>query len=202
MHGAVIPMASTSAENEGTSAVTRLLRAYNDGEEDALDDLVPLVYDTLRRVAQRQLRGERDDHTLSSTALVHEAYIQLSRLGDVQWQDRRHFFAAAARTMRHILVDYAVRRNAQKRGGDVRKVNVDDADLPSEENLDELITLNRAMDRLEKFDDRLVRVVECRFFAGLTIEETAETLDISDATVSRYWTRARAWLNRELTRDA
>jgi RNA polymerase sigma factor (TIGR02999 family) len=123
-------------------------------------------------------------------------------MGDVQWRDRRHFFAAAAQTMRHILVDYAVRRNAQKRGGDFRKVPLDDWVLPSHENMDELITLDRAMKKLEKFDERLVRIVECRFFAGLTIEETAETLEVSDATVSRDWTRARAWLNRELTRDA
>lgn len=194
-------MASASAGSEGTSAVTRLLRAYSEGEADALDDLVPLVYDTLRRVAHQQLRGERRDHTLSSTALVHEAYLELTRCGGVQWQDRRHFFAAAAQTMRHILVDYAVRRKAQKRGGDRRKVPLDDALLPAEDNLDDLITLNRAMERLEQFDDRLVRIVECRFFAGLTIEETAEALDISDATVSREWTRARAWLNREMARD-
>jgi len=195
-------MASAPAENEGTSAVTRLLRAYNEGEADALDDLVPLVYDSLRRVAHQQLLGERRDHTLSSTALVHEAYLELARIGDAQWRDRRHFFAAAAQTMRHILVDYAVRRNAQKRGGDFRKVPLDDWILPSHENLDELITLDRAMKKLEEFDERLVRIVECRFFAGLTIEETAETLEVSDATVSRDWTRARAWLNRELTRDA
>ena len=194
-------MASAPAENEGTSAVTQLLLAYNEGDADALDDLVPLVYDALRRVAHQQLRGERRDHTLSSTALVHEAYLELARIGDVQWRDRRHFFAAAAQTMRHILVDYAVRRGAQKRGGDFRKVPLDDWILPSHENLDELITLDHAMKRLEEFDERLVRIVECRFFGGLTIEDTAEALEISDATVSRDWTRARAWLNRELTRD-
>lgn len=204
-------MASTSAEDQNTggaaeasstSAVTRLLRAYSEGQEDALDDLVPHVYESLRRVAHRQLRRERPDHTLSSTALVHEAYLELARFGDVRWEDRRHFFAAAAQTMRHILVDYAVRRKAQKRGGDHRKVPFEEAILQTEHNLDDVIMLNDALTRLQELDERMVRVVECRFFAGFTIEETAEALDISDATVSRDWTRARAWLNRELATDA
>lgn len=179
--------------------MTQLLRAFSGGDEAALNDLVPLVYDSLRRVAQKQLRGERRDHTLSSTALVHEAYLELARLGDIEWEDRRHFFAAAAQTMRHILVDHAVRRNAQKRGGDRQRIPFDKVILSSEENLDDLLALNQALSRLEEFDERLVRIVECRYFAGLTIEDTARALDISEATVSRDWTRARAWLNRELT---
>ncbi len=189
------------AKNESTSDVTRLLRAYSEGREEALNEVIPLVYETLRRVARRQLRGERRDHTLSSAALVHEAYLELARLGDVEWQDRRHFLGAAAQTMRHVLVDYAVRRKAQKRGGDLKKVPFEEAILQSEDQLEDVISLNDALTRLEDLDDRLVRVVECRYFAGLTIDETAEALDVSDATVSRDWTRARAWLNRELTRD-
>ncbi len=193
-------MKSASSESGGGATVTQLLRAYSRGDEAALDDLVPLVYDALRQVAQKQLRGERRDHTLSSTALVHEAYLELARLGEVEWEDRRHFFAAAAQTMRHILVDYAVRRNAQKRGGNRLQVPFEDAVVASEDNVEDLIALNQALSRLETVDERLVRIVECRYFAGLTIEETAQTLDISEATVSRDWTRARAWLNRELTR--
>lgn len=187
------------AGGESPSNVTRLLHAFSEGREEALDEVIPLVYDTLRRVARRQLRGERRNHTLSSAALVNEAYLELARLGDVEWRDRRHFLAAAAQTMRHLLVDYAVRRKAQKRGGDLEQVPFEEAILQSDEHLEDIISLHGALDRLEELDERLVRVVECRYFAGLTIEETAEVLDISDATVSRDWTRARAWLNRELT---
>lgn len=190
------------AKTERVSDVTRLLRAYNAGREEALDEVIPLVYDTLRRVARRQLRAERRNHTLSSAALVHEAYLELARLGDVEWKDRRHFLGAAAQTMRHLLVDYAVRRKAQKRGGNFNEVPFEEAVLQSEDHLDDIISLHDALERLEELDERLVRVVECRYFAGLTIDETAEVLAISDATVSRDWTRARAWLNRELTHDA
>lgn len=192
-------MMSAPEDRAGRSTVTQLLHAFSRGDEEALNDLVPLVYDSLRRVANKQLRGERRDHTLTSTALVHEAYLELARLGDIEWEDRKHFFAAAAKTMRHILVDYAVRRNAQKRGGNLEQVPFEDVILSSEENMEDLLALNQALSRLEEVDERLVRVVECRYFAGLTIEETAQALDISDATVSRDWTRARAWLNRELS---
>lgn len=189
------------AKGESTSNVTHLLRAFSEGREEALDEVIPLVYDTLRRAARRQLRGERRNHTLSSAALVHEAYLELARLGDVEWKDRRHFLGAAAQTMRHLLVDYAVRRKAQKRGGDLKQVSFEEAVLQSDEQLEDLISLHDALERLEKLDERLVRVVECRYFAGLTIDETAEVLAVSEATVSRDWTRARAWLNRELTRE-
>lgn len=193
-------MPSASADSRGKSNVTQLLRAFSRGDEAALNDLVPLVYDSLHRVAQKQLRAERRDHTLSPTALVHEAYLELARLGDIEWEDRRHFFAAAAQTMRHILVDYAVQRKAQKRGGDWEKVPLENVILTSAKDIEDVLTLNQALKRLEEIDERLVRLVECRYFAGLTIEETARVLDISEATVSRDWTRARAWLNRELTR--
>lgn len=183
------------------SDVTRLLRAFSKGESGALDELIPIVYGTLRRVARRQLRRERRDHTLSSTALVHEAYLELAGCEDLRFSDRTHFFAAAAQTMRHILIDYAVRRNAQKRGGDRDRVPVEEVALASEDHVEDLVSLDQALQRLEEVDERLVRIVECRFFAGLTIAETARALQISDATVSRDWMRARAWLNRELLRD-
>ena len=196
-------MASVPADERGgePSNVTRLIRAFSKGDSDALDALIPVVYDTLRRVARRQLRGERKDHTLSSTALVHEAYLELAACGDLQFSDRTHFFAAAAQTMRHILIDYAVRRSAQKRGGDRERVPVEEVVLASEEHVGDLVSLDQALRRLEEVDERLVRIVECRFFAGLTIAETARALEISDATVSRDWMRARAWLNRELLHD-
>lgn len=196
------PRNSNRASNEGTSEVTRLLRAFRNGDRDAFDRLFPHVYDTLRRVARRQLRGERKDHTLTPTALVHEAYLELARIGDLQFNDRGHFYSAAAQTMRHILIDYAVRRRALKRGGDRKEVPFEHVVLASEDHVEDLITLDQAMQRLEELDGRLVRVIECRFFAGLTIAETADALDISDATVSRDWQRARAWLNREILRDA
>lgn len=192
-------MMSAPEDSAGRSTVTQLLHAFSRGDEEALNDLVPLVYDSLRRVADNQLRGERRDHTLTPTALVHEAYLELARLGDIEWEDRKHFFAAAAQTMRHILVDYAVRRKAQKRGGNREQVPLEHVILSSEENIEDLMELNEALSRLEEMDERLVRVVECRYFAGFTIQETAQALDISEATVSRDWTRARAWLNRELS---
>lgn len=187
-----------SSRRRGTTEVTRLLKAFGNGDPDALDDLIPLVYDTLRRVARKQLRGERPNHTLSTTGLVHESYLELVKIGEIEFQDRGHFFAAAARMMRHILIDHAVRKKALKRGGDRDRVALEAVVLTSDEQIEDVIALNQALNRLEEVDERLVRVVECRFFAALTIGETAEALEISEATVSRDWTRARAWLNREL----
>ena len=186
-------------DREKTGEITRLLNALGDGKQDALDDLIPLVYDMLRAVARRQLRSERPDHTLSSTGLVHEAYLELASLDNARFADRAHFFAVAARAMRHILIDYAVQRKAQKRGGDRQRVGLDEVILQIDDKAEDLVAVNDALSRLESMDERLVRVVECRVFAGLTIEETAKSLGISEATVSRDWTRARAWLNRELT---
>lgn len=193
---------SSDPSREDASEVTQLLRAFAAGDEKAFDRLVPHVYETLRRVARRQLQRERKNHTLTPTALVHEAYLELAKIGDLEFNDRGHFFAAAALTMRHILIDYAVRRRALKRGGDQKKVPFEDVVLADDDHVEDLLTLNQAMQRLEEIDERLVRVIECRFFAGLTIAETAAALDISDATVSRDWRRARAWLNREILRDA
>lgn len=202
-------MASASAGNQSrpsqdssASSITRLLRAAANGDSGALDDLVPLVYDTLRQVARRQLRRERKDHTLTSTALVHEAYLELSRQGDLHFNDRNHFYAAAAQTMRHILIDYAVRRKAQKRGGDRARVPFEEIVLASDDHIEDLVTVDQALQQLEEVDERLVRIVECRFFAGMTIAETATALNISDATVSRDWVRARAWLNREILKES
>lgn len=178
--------------------VTQLLEALTDGDQAALDELLPIVYDTLRRMARRELQGERRGHTLNTTALVHEAYLELVKLDQIEWQDRAHFFAVSAKAMRHILVDYAVKRNAQKRGGNRRRVPLDDVNLVTRQRAEELLALDEALKRLEAIDERQGRVVECRFFGGLTIEETAAVLGISEATVSRDWTRARAWLNREL----
>ena len=178
--------------------ITELLEAHAAGDRDALDALLPRIYDELRRIAHHRLRGERDDHTLNTTGLVHEAYMKLVRLDRMDWQNRTHFFAIASQAMRNILVDYAVKRNAQKRGGDRDRVTLDDAEAPIEAPLDDLVALHQALEELEALDRRQARVVECRFFGGLTIDETAEALDISPATVSRDWAMARAWLNRML----
>lgn len=179
--------------------ITELLEAHAAGDSDALDALLPQIYDELRRMAHHRLRGERDDHTLNTTGLVHEAYMKLVRLDRMDWQSRAHFFAIASQVMRNILVDYAVRRKAQKRGGDRDRVTFHDADVAAETPLDDLVALHQALEELEALDKRQARVVECRFFGGLTIDETAEALGISPATVSRDWAMARAWLNRTLS---
>lgn len=165
---------------------------------EQLDELFPLAYAELRRIAHRRLRGERPGHTLNTTALVHEAYLKLSRLDRIEWNGRTHCLAVAAQAMRRVLVDYAVRRKAQKRGGTRARVPLDRVTLSVDDATAELLALNDAMERLKAIDERQCRVVECRFFAGMTIDETAEALDVSPATVKRDWTHARAWLNRAL----
>mgnify|MGYP006278547025 CR=1 FL=1 len=184
-----------------TGKITRLLKAHTAGDSGALNDLLPLVYDELRRMAHRRMQGERDGHTFSTTALVHEAYLELVDLDRIDWQDRNHFFSLAARVMRNVLVDYAVKRKAEKRGGDRDRVPLREDDAVSEVDLADVIAVHEALNRLETFDERQARVVECRFFGGLTIEETSEALDVSPATVGRDWRVARAWLNRELTNE-
>jgi len=178
--------------------VTILLDELSRGNRDALDELVPLVYGELRAIAQRQMAAEAEGHTLSATAVVHEAYLRIARLESIDWQGRAHFFAMASRACRRVLVDHAVRRNAVKRGGDRRRVVLDDVDLFDDEDMDAVLALDQALERLAEMDERQVRVVECRFFGGMTVEETAAALDTSPATVKRDWTAARAWLNREL----
>jgi RNA polymerase sigma-70 factor, ECF subfamily len=165
-----------------------------------MDDLLPLVYGELKRIAARQLRRERPDHTLSTTALVHEAWLELSQLDRITWQNRNHYLAVAAQAMRRVLIDHAVARRAQKRGGGKDLEALDDAVVLAVDGRGEdLLDLDRALERLAALDQRQVRVVECRFFGGMSIEETAQALDLSPATVKREWALARAWLNRELS---
>ncbi len=178
--------------------VTQLLIAYSNGNRSALDQLLPMVYRELRRIAELRMRRERPDHTLNATALVHEAYIKLMDQGDVSWQNRAHFFAISSRLMRQILIDYARKHNAEKRGGGAPDTLLEGKEISLGERADELLALDEALEQLATFDERLARVVEYRFFGGLTIEETAAVLDISPMTVKRDWRKAKAWLYREL----
>ena len=178
--------------------VTELLIAWREGDSNALNQLVPLVYDELRRIAHGYLASERPDHTLRTTALVHEAYLRLVDVSRVQWQDRAQFYAAAAGSMRRILVDYARRYQAAKRGGGRAPVELDEATLLVEERADTLVALDEALTRLGDMDARLCRVVECRYFAGLSDAETAEALGVTPRTVRRDWVKARGWLYAEL----
>ena len=181
--------------------VTQLLNELGGGDRAALDQLVPLVFDELRRLAHSYLRRERADHTLQPTALVNEAYLRLANQQDVRWQNRAHFFGIAASLMRQILVDHARRRAADKRGGaDLERLSITQAeDLVNHEDVD-VLALNEALERLNEFDRQQARIVELKFFAGLTIEETTEVLGVSHATVERDWKLARSWLKRELSR--
>jgi RNA polymerase sigma factor (TIGR02999 family) len=179
--------------------VTQLLLDWNNGDEKSLDRLLPIVYQELRKLAQHYLCQERPDHTLQATALVHEAYLKLVDVKGVTWQNRAHFFAVAAQTMRHILVDAARQRRAQKRGGG-HKLPLDEAlDLPGEPEDSNLIELDEALTKLAEIDPRQSRIVELRHFAGLTVEECAVVVGVSPTTVKREWAMARAWLHRELT---
>jgi RNA polymerase sigma factor (TIGR02999 family) len=178
--------------------VTDLLRAARGGDRSAFDALFPLVYEGLRRIAHRKLMRERSGHTFSTTDLVHEAYLKLLRLDRIEWQSRAHFLAVAAQAMRNILVDYAVKRKAEKRGGAGGGVPACATIVVKEAPAADLLAVHDALNRLEALDPRQSRVVECRFFAGMSIEETAEALCVSPASVKRDWAVARAWLNREL----
>lgn len=185
-----------------SAEVTLLLQAHADGDADALGRLMPYVYEELRRIARGRLRRERPDHTLAPTDLVHEAFLRLLPSGVVSWQNRSHFYAVASRAMRQVLVDHAVRRNAAKRGGGAANISLSDLGEGRNTPIDELIALNDLLERLERLDERQARVVECRFFGGLSLDETAEALRISPATVSRDWAFARAWLHRALASSA
>ena len=178
--------------------LTRLLLAWRDGEPGAIDRLAPLVYDELRRQARLQLRGERAGHTLQPTALVHEAFLRLVGQSRAQWQNREQFFAVASRAMRRVLVDHARARMAAKRGDGQTFVVLDEARAASAPPGVDVLALDQALDRLAAIDPRQARVVELRYFGGLTAPETAAALDVSLATVNRDWTMARAWLFREL----
>ena len=184
------------------SQVTKLLQGWRAGDPQALDALLPLVYDELRRLAHYHLRNERPNHTLQSTALVHEAYFRLVGQDFPEWKSRAHFFAIAAQLMRQILVDYARRQRASKRGGGICMLPLDDAAaLPQSKDVD-VLALDDALNALAELDPRQTRVVELRFFAGLSLEEISEVMGIATATVQRDWTAARAWLYREISRRA
>lgn len=174
--------------------VTLLLNKLGEGDQNAATQLVPLVYEELHRMAARYLRQERPGHTLQATALVHEAYIRLAGQRDAKWQNRAQFFAVASQLMRHILVDYARAQLRGKRGGKQQKVSLDDSLLVSPDRTDELLAVNESLSRLEKMDPRQGRIVELRYFGGLTVDETAEVLQISSKTVLREWNVAKAWL--------
>ncbi|NNE09828.1 MAG: sigma-70 family RNA polymerase sigma factor [Gemmatimonadetes bacterium] len=179
--------------------ITQLLRDMSGGDGKALDELLPLVYRELRAVAHNQLKSERSGHTLGTTALVHEAYIKLVDQNRVEWKSRGHFFAVASMAMRRILVNYAKERKRLKRGGGVEKISLDAGlQVAVDGREDELVALDDALDKLGAIDERAARVVECRFFGGLTIDETGEALDIAPMTVKRSWTFAKTWLKRAM----
>jgi RNA polymerase sigma-70 factor, ECF subfamily len=180
--------------------ITVMLKAWSDGSSEAANRLLPLVYDGLRKVAANYLRKERPGHTLQPTALVHEAYLKLVDISQISWQDRAHFYAAASQMMRNILVDHARARRREKRGGDARQVALDEAVSFADEQDFDLLALEEALQQLAAFDPQQAKIVELRFFGGLTIEETALVLKISPATVKREWTMAKVWLYRKLNR--
>ncbi len=187
---------------QNSQNITRMLKDWSDGgNRDALDQLLPFVYDELHRQASRYLRRERSDHTLQTTALIHEAYLKLIDQREVEWQNRAHFFAVAAQAMRRILVDYARTRKREKRGGDDVKLQLDEAiNVSTGEKSIDLVALDEALARLSGYDERQAKVVELRYFSGMTEEETAEVLGISPATVRRDWNMAKAWLYSRLTK--
>ncbi len=181
--------------------VTRLLKAWTGGDQEALAKLTPLVYEQLHRVAQCCMAGERPGHTLQTTALVNEVYLKLVDCGQTNWQDRAHFFAVSAKMMRHILIDFARSRIYQKRGGGVVHVSLGEAPSLGQEPGRDLVALDDAMKALAAVDERKSKVIELRFFGGLSVEETAEVLQVSCETVVRDWRLAKVWLLRELSRE-
>jgi RNA polymerase sigma factor (TIGR02999 family) len=184
-----------------SNQITELLARWSQGESAAREKLVPLVYDELRRVARHCLAGQRPDHTLQSAALVHEAYLRLVGHSSVHWDDRVHFFAVAAQLMRRVLVDHARKRCAVKRGGDHLTLTLDERLAPAKQRELNVVALDDALNELSRMNPQQGRIVEMRFFSGLSIEETAQALGISPATVKRDWAVARAWLYREMVRN-
>ncbi len=180
--------------------ITQMLREWSGGNREALEGLMPLVYDELHRQAANFLRRERSDHTLQATALINETYLKLIDQRNVDWESRTHFFAIASSLMRRILVDYARSKNREKRGGGAIKLTLNEDALVSKERSIDLMALDEALTRLEKRDEQQARIVELRYFSGLTLEETAEALKVSRTTVANDWAMAKAWLHRELTR--
>lgn len=185
---------------EGSPQITKLLLQWREGKAEALDELVPLVHDELRRIARNFMRRQNPGHTLQTTALVNEAFIRLVDSNRVNWQDRNHFFAISAQLMRRVLVDVARRKNSLKRGGERVQVTLDDKLDVSDEKETDLIALDEAMSLLAELNPRQSQIVELRYFGGLTEEQIADTLEISSRTVRRDWNLARAWLFRELNR--
>jgi RNA polymerase sigma factor (TIGR02999 family) len=182
--------------------VTQLLADWGRGDKSAFDKLFPLVQDELRRIARRQMSQERPGHTLQATALVNEAYLKLAGQNGFEWQSRAHFYAVCAQVMRHVLIDHARGHARHKRGGGAVQVSLDEVDLLAEHRADELVALDEALCSLEAFDPQKSRIVELRYFGGLSIEETAEVLDISPRTVRREWRRSKAWLYRMISEGA
>ncbi len=182
--------------------VNQLLIDWGDGDQEALEELLPLIYNELRHLAHNFLYRERSGHTLQTTALVHEAYLKLIDQKDAHWKNKAHFFAVAAQAMRRILIDSARRHTADKRGGSQEKVSLDDAPTLSQEPDQNMLALDEALTRLQAIDPQQSRIVELRYFGGLTIEETADVTKISIATVKREWTMARAWLYQQLAEPA
>jgi RNA polymerase sigma factor (TIGR02999 family) len=189
-------------EQKPSTEVSQLLQGWRAGDRQALDALLPLVYKELRRVAHFQLRNERPNHSLQSAGLVNEAYLRLVGMSSPQWESRTHFFAIAAQLMRQILVDYARRHGAAKRGANMPKVTLEDAMVASRRKDMDVIALDDALTDLGKIDPRQSRVVELRYFAGLSLEEISQVMEIAPATVQRDWTAARAWLHREMRRKS
>jgi RNA polymerase sigma factor (TIGR02999 family) len=194
-------MAGQSGQ-KAASNVTALLRAWSAGDQKALDQLMPVLHGELKRIARRFMRGERQGHTLQPTALVNEAFLRLVGGHDIQWQDRAHFFALSAQMMRRILVNYALARGAGKRGGAAHWGSLDEATVISPERDSQLVELDEALQALARFDARKAQVVELRFFAGLSVAETALVLKVSPQTVLRDWNLSKTWLAREMGRPA
>ncbi len=184
------------------SDITKILQDWNDGNEAAKELLLPFVYDELKRQARILMSSERRNHTLQPTALVHEAFLKLDQQAGIEWKNRSHFFGIASRLMRQILVDHARLHATQKRGSRPIHFSLDDVQIPIEERADSLIVLNDVLDRLEKFDEQQARIVEMRFFGGMNNTEIAESLKLSERTISRDWQAARLWLYRELNRES
>ena len=191
--------AATPSPNGSRAHVTELLLAWGSGDRVALDELVPIIHEELRRLARHQMRGERDNHTLQTTALVNEAFLRLVDLHRIRWQDRAHFLALSARLMRRILVDHARSRGYQKRGGGAANVTLDESLVASPERDLDLVALDDALEDLARVDPRKSQVVELRFFGGLSVEETARALKVSPETVTRDWRLAKVWLLREIS---
>jgi len=183
----------------GPDDITRLLVAAEDGSPEALDEVFEVVYPRLREIARARRRGWRGSETVDTTGLVHEAYLKIAASGTAHFENRAHFFATTAKAMRQVLINYAEKRSAQKRGGGAAEVTLYEGDAVTDNALDELLALNTALEKLSEMSERQAQVVECLFFAGLGIDETADALEISPATVKRDWSTARAWLYREMS---